>query len=230
MGVVSSASAYCGGCRRAIRRRQDDDAAPRVHDVAMTENRDLLMKRAGSDTAPGRRTATVSPATRKALLTVHVLLSVGWIGAVFAYLALNIVALTSPDDTTVRGAYLLMDPVLRYCITPLGIGSLVTGIALGLGTRWGLLKHRWVVASLWLTAIAVAIMIAHIFTDVAELSERAANPALDPRTDRADLPHTIASIIWLSVVMVLNIYKPRGLTKRGRRLQARSSAERVLAT
>lgn len=36
------------------------------------------------------------PTTRRALLTVHIVVSVGWIGAVAAFLALNIVALT--DD------------------------------------------------------------------------------------------------------------------------------------
>lgn len=172
-----------------------------------------------------RRTRMMSRSARKTLLTVHIFFSVGWIGAVLAYLAINIVALTSSDDTATRGAYLLLDPILRYCITPMGIITLFTGIALGLGTRWGLLTHRWVAASLWLTLIAVFIMISHIFGDVAELTRQVSDGALDPNDGRADLPHTIASIIWLTGIMVLNIYKPRGLTRRGRRLQERASAE-----
>ncbi|MEV4670843.1 hypothetical protein AB0K34_04240 [Actinomadura sp. NPDC049382] len=156
---------------------------------------------------------------RMPLLTVHVTVSVGWIGAIIAYLVVNAVALTSSDLAQVRGAYLLMDPLLRFAIAPLAVASLVTGVILALVTRWGLLRHRWVVASLWLTIVAVALLFVHMSTEVAELTARAADPSMDPRTDRADLPNTVAGLLLVTVPLVLNIYKPRGLTRRGRRLQ-----------
>lgn len=170
------------------------------------------------------------PRLRKLLLTIHVTASVGWVGAIVAYLVLNVVALNSADMTQVRGAYLLMDPVLRYAIAPMAVTSLITGVVISLVTKWGLLRHHWVVASLVLTSLAVGLLFVHMSTEVAELTLRAADPALDPRTERADLPNTIGGLILVSIPLVLNIYKPRGLTRRGRRIQGDSSSRKNLAT
>lgn len=51
----------------------------------------------------------MTPSLRKFVLTVHITLSVGWLGAVVAYLALAIVGLTSSDAQVVRAAYLSLD-------------------------------------------------------------------------------------------------------------------------
>ena len=50
------------------------------------------------------------PLLRNFALTAHVTSSIGWIGAVGVFLALAIIGLTSPDDQTVRRAYLVMEP------------------------------------------------------------------------------------------------------------------------
>ena len=55
---------------------------------------------------------------RKLALTAHVTSSVGWFGAVAAFLALAIVGLTSPDPPVVRAAYLAMHLVTWFVIVP----------------------------------------------------------------------------------------------------------------
>lgn len=52
---------------------------------------------------------TMSPWLRKLMLTVHLVSSVGWIGAVAAYLALDLTAVASRDIQLVRAAYLGME-------------------------------------------------------------------------------------------------------------------------
>lgn len=47
---------------------------------------------------------SLPPRLRKTVLTLHISTSVGWFGAVLAYLALDITAVTSNDPQTVRGA------------------------------------------------------------------------------------------------------------------------------
>ena len=96
----------------------------------------------------------MSPPVRKLMLTVHVTSSVGWLGAIAAYLALNVPALASKDEQTIRAAYLMMEPVMRYALIPLAATSLVTGIIQALGSPWGLLRHYWVTISLTLTTFA----------------------------------------------------------------------------
>jgi len=44
--------------------------------------------------------------SRKLTITAHVSFSVGWLGAVAAFLVLSIAGLTSHDAEVVRGAYL----------------------------------------------------------------------------------------------------------------------------
>jgi hypothetical protein len=79
----------------------------------------------------------MSPAIHKAALTAHIAASVGWLGAVVAFLGLAIVGLVSPDAQTVRGAYLVMEPVGWFVLVPLALASLLTGLVQSLGTTWG---------------------------------------------------------------------------------------------
>ncbi|MGH9252111.1 MAG: hypothetical protein ACRD0W_21725 [Acidimicrobiales bacterium] len=76
---------------------------------------------------------------RKLALTAHVTFSVGWTGAVAAYLALAVAALASRDAQLVRGTYLAMEVAAAwFVIVPLSLGSLLTGLVQALGTTWGL--------------------------------------------------------------------------------------------
>jgi len=159
----------------------------------------------------------MSPGWRKITLTVHVACSVGWLGATAAYITLNVPALTG-DEQTARAAYLMMLPVGWYAIVPLAIATLLTGIVLSLGTVWGLFRHYWVLYSLIITVVAVAILLGHM-ADVSTLARLAADPATDIRTLSGDLDHSIGGLIVLLIPLILNIYKPRGLTRYGRRKQ-----------
>ena len=49
------------------------------------------------------------PGLRKFALTTHITLSVGWIGAVLAYLVLVVAAMTRQDAQTLRAACELVD-------------------------------------------------------------------------------------------------------------------------
>lgn len=170
------------------------------------------------------------PGLRKFMLTVHVTCSVGWLGAIAAYIALNVPALTSQDPQTVRGAYLMMETVGWYALVPLAIGSLVTGIVQSLGTPWGLFRHYWVVLSLILTVFATVILLLHM-GDIGTKAAQAADASTDPSQLGGDLMHSVGGLLVLTVPLVLNIYKPRGMTRYGRRkrrnrqrLAARSTA------
>ncbi|HEV3479789.1 MAG TPA: hypothetical protein VG144_10125 [Gaiellaceae bacterium] len=59
----------------------------------------------GSDTYAA---VTTAPVFRKLALTAYVSASVGWLGAVVAFLALAVAGLTSEDAQTVRAAYLAL--------------------------------------------------------------------------------------------------------------------------
>jgi hypothetical protein len=77
----------------------------------------------------------MTPRLRKFALTAHVVLSVGWLGAVAVSLALAIAGLTGQDDQVVRAAYLAMNTIGESVLVPLALASLLTGLVLSLGTR-----------------------------------------------------------------------------------------------
>jgi hypothetical protein len=69
-------------------------------------------------------------------LCAHVTFSVGWLGAVAAFLVLSIAGLTSHDAGVVRGAYLSMDLISRFVTIPTCFAALATGLLQTLGTPW----------------------------------------------------------------------------------------------
>ncbi len=90
----------------------------------------------------------MSPGVRKFVLTTHLTASVGWIGAVVAYLALGVSAVTTQEAQTVRAAWIAMEVTGWYAIVPLALAALLTGIVMSLGTPWGLFRHYWVLSRL----------------------------------------------------------------------------------
>src|SRR5438876_8144523 len=94
---------------------------------------------------------TMTPRLRKFALTAHVTSSVGWLGAVVAYLALAIAGLTSQDAQRVRAACLAMELIGWFVIVPCSLAALLTGVVQSLGTEWGLFRHYWILVKFLLT-------------------------------------------------------------------------------
>ena len=163
---------------------------------------------------------------RKALLAVHLTASIGWIGGAVAYLAIGIAAETTIDPFVVRAAWLAMAIIGWWVLVPQAVIALTSGTALALATRWGLLRHYWVVCALVLTAICTLVLLLHMpsVSTTAEFARQASTAEL--LRLGGDLPHPTIGLLLLVAVLVLNIYKPRGLTRRGWRLQQRPGQER----
>ena len=160
----------------------------------------------------------MSPQLRKFALATHLSFSVGWIGAVVAYLALGIAAATSEDAQTIRGAWIAMELTGWYVIVPLALASLLTGLVMALGTRWGLFRHYWVLLKLLITVFATIVLLIYMetFRDMAGV---AADPRVDLSVVRNPSPalHAVLALVMLLVATVLAVYKPRGATPYGRR-------------
>ena len=168
----------------------------------------------------------MSPAIRKVALTAHVTASVGWIGAVLAFLALSIVGLTHENPQTVRGVYLVMQPAAWLVLVPLAFTSLLTGVIQGSGTSWGLFRHYWVVFKLLLTMFATGMLLIYMET-FRGMASVAADPTADLALVRNPSPalHAVLALLVLLVTTVLGIYKPRGLTPYGWRRRRESETD-----
>lgn len=160
------------------------------------------------------------------MLAVHLSTSVGWLGAVVAYLVLDLTVATSDDPQLVRASWIAMGRVVSYVIVPLAFASLLTGILISVGTRWGLFRHWWVIVSLALTVVALLVLL----LEMGVVDRMAALAAHASTTDAAlgempsTLPHSIGGVIVLLVVHWLNVFKPRGLTRYGWRKEREERA------
>ena len=171
----------------------------------------------------------MSSRLRKVALTAHVTASVGWLGAVLAFLGLAVIGLTSHDVQTVRGVYLVMEPAARLVLVPLALATLLTGLIQSLGTAWGLFRHYWVVFKLVITVFATLVLLMYLET-FGVMAGVAADPGAELGAVRNASPvlHAGAALVLLLVATVLAVYKPRGLTPYGLRKQ-REARRKVLA-
>ena len=162
----------------------------------------------------------MTPRVRKFALTAHVASSVGWLGAIAGFLALAVVGLTSQDAQTVRGAYLVMEPAAWFVLVPLAFASLLTGLVQSLGTTWGLFRHYWVLFKLLINIVATIVLLTYMET-FRFMAGVAADPSADLGAVRNVSPalHAGAALLLLLVATTLAVYKPRGMTRYGRRKQ-----------
>ncbi|MBA2538455.1 MAG: hypothetical protein H0V17_02365 [Deltaproteobacteria bacterium] len=165
----------------------------------------------------------MKPALRKLALTSHVTTSVGWLGAVVAYLVLAITGLTSAEDDVARSMYLAMHVIGWFVIVPLALASVFTGVLQSLASEWGLFRHYWIIAKLVLAVIGVAVLVTHLrnVTRASGLARDNAIFSADHGGLRAQLVvHAAGGLVILLIATVLSIYKPWGKTRYGRRRSA----------
>lgn len=163
----------------------------------------------------------MAPRLRKFALAVHIASSVGWIGAVASYIALDVAAATSQDAQTLRVAYLAMELIAWNVIVPLALASLLTGLVMSVGTKWGLFRYYWVLISLLMTILAAVVLLVETQT-INYFADVAADPTTsgdDLRALGSTLVHSVGGTVVLLVILVLNVYKPRGMTWYGWRKQ-----------
>jgi hypothetical protein len=179
--------------------------------------------RPSPEAPPERRPRRLSPPLYRLALVTHLAVSVSWLGVVLAKLVLGLAAVTAAPGAA-AGLYLALG-ALNVAFPPLAIATVVSGVALSLGTRWGLLRHTWVVTKLLLTVgvIATAVRVGDGVVQGAlagppgpvlgdgTLAGLAAAPAVRL------LALTVAHLLMLALATVLSVYKPWGRSWLGRR-------------
>ncbi|MEU3454227.1 DUF2269 domain-containing protein [Micromonospora sp. NPDC006766] len=147
----------------------------------------------------------LSPAGRKALLTLHLVTSLGWLGADLVLLALGVAGLCGADPAVVYPAAGLL---VTYLFAPLSVAVWLVGLASALLTPWGLLRWRWVLVKFAITTAMLGLVLLLLTPTVRRLGTL--GPDLAAR-DRLDLviPPMVSSTL-LIVMTVLSTYKPWG--------------------
>jgi hypothetical protein len=165
----------------------------------------------------------MTPGVRKLVLTAHVTFSVGWLGAVAAYLAPAIVGLTSSDVEVVRGCHVAMAIMGWFVLVPLALGALVTGLVQSLFTEWGLFRHYWIATKLVLALVGTTILVIHMRGSVGRLAGLTTEQLAAASAQQLKLHllvHAAGGLMILLIATTLSIFKPWGKTPYGKRKAA----------
>ncbi|WP_019814315.1 hypothetical protein [Saccharomonospora saliphila] len=174
---------------------------------------------AGEAEEVARTRKRLSPSARKALLVVHIGVAVAWLGVDVVLGVLVLRTVVSSDPTVVAVSYQAVELFAVWTLLPLGLLTLLSGIVLGRGTRWGVLRYRWVVVKLVIAVVLTALVPLALQPTVEAAGEYgramlAGEPTGETPTNLYFPP--IVSSIALVVALVLAVYKPWGRTRRRR--------------
>lgn len=101
--------------------------------------------------------STFNRRTRHAVLTAHIAVSVALLGDVAALVAVAGRAMGEDDPDAAHTMYEILSMFSMAFGIPLSLAAIATGVALGVGTRWGVFRYGWVIAKLVLIVGVMAI-------------------------------------------------------------------------
>ena len=153
---------------------------------------------------------------RKALVALHIIASVGLLGATSSSLLLALSAAVSDDAQLAHSAYRMMSTQSLVFGIPLSFLSLGTGVALGAATKWGVTRYRWTTAKLVLLVLV-------IFNGALGIGPTTEARLNGDGSEWALVGIVGASVFMLATSVVLSVYKPGG-RRRGLALGRRARA------
>jgi hypothetical protein len=99
----------------------------------------------------GARPRRLGTWTRKGVLLIHIASAGSWIGIDVVMAVLIFTAVFTTDDRTKALSYQALGMFVVWSLLIAGLVCLASGIVLGLGTRYGLVRYWWVATKLALT-------------------------------------------------------------------------------
>jgi hypothetical protein len=168
----------------------------------------------------GRRPWRLRGPARKAVLLVHIVSAGAWFGVDVIVGALVLSGWFGADDGVRGVAYQALGMFVLWPMLGAGLVCLLSGVLLGLGSKYGLIRYTWVAVKLVLNVVLCVLILVLLRPGLTELTgygqDVAAGIAVPPH-DRSGLfmPPTV-SLVALSFASWLSVFKPWGRTRFGR--------------
>ncbi len=148
---------------------------------------------------------------RSALLTVHIAVSVGWLGLDGALVALEVTGLGTGNPGERAGIAAAMSAIVVWVLVPVVFSALVSGLVLALSTPWGLVRYWWVLIKCGiagaLTATGLVLLLPRLDQIIAGVAEPVGMGMLIGRS---------IALALLLAATGLSVMKPWGKTPHGR--------------
>ena len=156
--------------------------------------------------------------TRKVVLVVHIVSAAVWIG-IDVVMGVVIFTALLADDNTKALCYRALKLFAVWPLLTTGLVCLASGVVLGHGTKWGLVRYWWVAIKLVLNIVLTALVLVALRPGVTEAAEQGQRFMAGEAASLAvgDLIYPpIVSPSDLLIAVVLAVFKPWGQIRKGR--------------
>lgn len=144
---------------------------------------------------------------------MHIASAGAWLGIDVAMAVFIFTALFTHDPNIQALCYLALEMFAVWSLLVTGLVCLVSGVILGIGSKWGLVRYWWVAIKFALNVILTALVLVALRPQVAESAEQArhwvAGEAANLTVQELIYP-PIVSPIALVIAMTLAVAKPWG--------------------
>lgn len=156
----------------------------------------------------------LSPRLRKTTLLLHLLCGIGWMGVDLALLPLLLTGLTTDDGATAASCYVAVTVIVPLAVPILSLGILATGLLLGWGTTWGVLRYWWVVVKLVMAVTLLFLVLFLLVPGINDLPTPDATASADAVRDQIGPATTgllfppLVSFAMLAIAAIISLFKP----------------------
>jgi len=167
----------------------------------------------------GARPWRLGARTRKVVLVVHIVSAGVWIGIDVVMGVVIFTALLADDENTKALCYRALELFAVWPLLTTGLVCLASGVVLGLGTKWGLVRYWWVAIKLVLNIVLTALVLVALRPGVTEAAEQGQRFMAGEAASLAvgDLIYPpIVSPSALLIAVVLAVFKPWGQIRKRR--------------
>jgi hypothetical protein len=133
---------------------------------------------------------------RLVVVTIHVFTSVGMFGVTGALVVFQVAV---GQLQTRSKPNPILDLVGTWVLTPMAVTGLATGVVLAVGSPWGLLRWRWIICKLQISAMLTVVGLVNLAG------------LLDPRSV---LVARSCALVALVALVAVSVAKPWGRVKR----------------
>jgi len=171
---------------------------------------------------------------KQAIIIIHVLSVVCWLGGALAMLLLGMYMLQAENGDqlyyTLENMHLIDVVFIRYT----ALVTVLTGIALSVWTNWGLFKYYWILIKLVLTLLLIGFGIVYMEAWLSHVVRIASQARFLAFSDAAFMNRSysliggaLANIISLVFMTAISYFKPFGkINAKARPSKPRAAASR----
>jgi hypothetical protein len=165
------------------------------------------------------RMAHLRPRTRKLTLLVHLLSAGTWIGIDVLVAVLVGVGWFSDDPARRGAAYQALGWFVVWPMFTAAVVCLGSGLLLGWGSRWGLVRYWWVLVKLVLNLVLTTLILVALRPGMADVVAHGralaagTGEALDTDVSFLFFPPAV-SLTALTLASAIAVFKPWGLVRR----------------